>query len=114
MYIAQNCFGLSDESVEDAIYESQAIRRFRAECAALATNWRIYVRSSMSTASDYAPCGQSRTSIPVPAFQLARSALPAANRPLTRCFLKNLVGARGFEPATLCSKRISSDSLWTG
>ena len=28
MYIAQNCFGLSDEGMEDAIYDSQAIRRF--------------------------------------------------------------------------------------
>lgn len=28
MYIAQQCFGLSDEGVEDAIYDSQAIRRF--------------------------------------------------------------------------------------
>lgn len=28
MYIAQNCFGLSDEGTEDAIYDSQAIRRF--------------------------------------------------------------------------------------
>jgi IS5 family transposase len=28
MYIAQHCFGLSDEGVEDAIYDSQAIRRF--------------------------------------------------------------------------------------
>jgi IS5 family transposase len=28
MYVAQNCFGLSDEGIEDAIYDSQAIRRF--------------------------------------------------------------------------------------
>lgn len=28
MYIAQNCFGLSDEGIEDAIYDSFAIRRF--------------------------------------------------------------------------------------
>lgn len=28
MYVAQQCFGLSDESAEDAIYDSQAIRRF--------------------------------------------------------------------------------------
>lgn len=28
MYIAQQCFGLSDEGIEDAIYDSQAIRRF--------------------------------------------------------------------------------------
>jgi len=28
MYIAQNCFGLSDEGIEDAIYDSQAIRSF--------------------------------------------------------------------------------------
>jgi IS5 family transposase len=28
MYIAQQCFGLSDEGVEDAIYDSQAIREF--------------------------------------------------------------------------------------
>jgi len=28
MYIAQQCFGLSDEGMEDAIYDSQAIRRF--------------------------------------------------------------------------------------
>lgn len=28
MYIVQNCLGLSDEGVEDAIYDSQAIRRF--------------------------------------------------------------------------------------
>lgn len=28
MYVAQNCFGLSDEGAEDAIYDSQAIRRF--------------------------------------------------------------------------------------
>lgn len=28
MYIAQQCFGLSDEGVEDAIYDSQAIRCF--------------------------------------------------------------------------------------
>ena len=27
-YIAQNCFGLSDAGIEDAIYDSQAIRRF--------------------------------------------------------------------------------------
>ncbi len=28
MYIAQQCFGLSDEGVEDAVYDSQAIRGF--------------------------------------------------------------------------------------
>ena len=28
MYVAQQCFGLSDEGVEDAIYDSQAIRAF--------------------------------------------------------------------------------------
>lgn len=28
MYIAQQCFGLSDEGMEDALYDSQAIRRF--------------------------------------------------------------------------------------
>jgi IS5 family transposase len=28
MYIAQQCFGLSDEAIEDAIYDSQAIRLF--------------------------------------------------------------------------------------
>jgi len=28
MYIAQHCFGLSDEGTEDALYDSQAIRRF--------------------------------------------------------------------------------------
>lgn len=28
MYVVQQCFGLSDEGMEDAIYDSQAIRRF--------------------------------------------------------------------------------------
>jgi IS5 family transposase len=28
MYVAQQCFGLSDEGIEDAPYDSQAIRRF--------------------------------------------------------------------------------------
>lgn len=28
MYVAQQCFGLSDEASEDALYDSQAIRRF--------------------------------------------------------------------------------------
>lgn len=28
MVIAQQCFGLSDEGIEDALYDSQAIRRF--------------------------------------------------------------------------------------
>ena len=28
MYVVQNCFGFSDEGTEDAIYDSQAIRRF--------------------------------------------------------------------------------------
>lgn len=28
MYIAQQCFGLSDEGTEDALYDSQALRRF--------------------------------------------------------------------------------------
>lgn len=28
MYIVQQCFGRSDEGMEDAIYDSQAIRRF--------------------------------------------------------------------------------------
>ena len=28
LYIAQQCFGLSDEGAEDAVYDSQAIRRF--------------------------------------------------------------------------------------
>lgn len=28
MYVAQQCFGLSDEGVEDTIYDSQSIRRF--------------------------------------------------------------------------------------
>ena len=28
MYTAQNCFRLSEEGIEDAIYDSQAIRRF--------------------------------------------------------------------------------------
>src|SRR5690554_4378693 len=27
MYVAQQCFGLSDEGMEDAIYDSQSIRR---------------------------------------------------------------------------------------
>ena len=28
MYIAQQCFGFSDEAIEDALYDSQAIRSF--------------------------------------------------------------------------------------
>jgi IS5 family transposase len=28
MYVAQQCFGLSDEGIEDAVYDSHAIRRF--------------------------------------------------------------------------------------
>ena len=28
MYVAQQCFGLSDEGTEDAIYDSQAVRAF--------------------------------------------------------------------------------------
>jgi IS5 family transposase len=28
MYMVQQCFGLSDEGMEDVIYDSQAIRRF--------------------------------------------------------------------------------------
>jgi IS5 family transposase len=28
MYVAQQCFGLSDEGIEDALYDSQAIRQF--------------------------------------------------------------------------------------
>jgi hypothetical protein len=28
MYVAQQCFGLSDEGIEDAIYDSQAIHAF--------------------------------------------------------------------------------------
>ena len=28
MYVAQKCFGFSDECIEDAIYDSQAVRRF--------------------------------------------------------------------------------------
>ncbi len=28
MYVVQQCFGLSDEGTEDAVYDSQAIRRF--------------------------------------------------------------------------------------
>ncbi len=28
MYVVQNCFNLSDEGIEDAVYDSQAIRRF--------------------------------------------------------------------------------------
>jgi len=28
MYLAQQCFGLSDEATEDALYDSQAIRHF--------------------------------------------------------------------------------------
>ena len=28
MYVAQQCFGLSDEGIEEALYDSQAIRRF--------------------------------------------------------------------------------------
>ncbi len=28
MYVAQPCFGLSDEGIEDALYDNQAIRRF--------------------------------------------------------------------------------------
>ena len=28
MYIAQQCFGLSDQGIEDALYDSQSIRRF--------------------------------------------------------------------------------------
>lgn len=28
MYIAQQCFGLSDEGVEDVIYDSQAIHQY--------------------------------------------------------------------------------------
>jgi IS5 family transposase len=29
IYIAQQCFGLSDEGIEDAIYDSQAIAKLR-------------------------------------------------------------------------------------
>ena len=28
MYVAQQCFGFSDEGIEDALYDSQAVRRF--------------------------------------------------------------------------------------
>ena len=28
IYVAQQCFGLSDEGIEDAIYDSQSIRAF--------------------------------------------------------------------------------------
>lgn len=28
MYVAHQCFGLSDEGIEDALYDNQAIRRF--------------------------------------------------------------------------------------
>jgi IS5 family transposase len=28
MYVAQQCFGLSDEGIEDAVYDSQTIRAF--------------------------------------------------------------------------------------
>jgi IS5 family transposase len=28
MYVAQKCFGLSDEGIEDAVYDSHAIRAF--------------------------------------------------------------------------------------
>jgi IS5 family transposase len=28
MYVVQHCLGLSDEGIEDAVYDSQAIRRF--------------------------------------------------------------------------------------
>lgn len=28
MFVAQQCFGLSDEDIEDAIYDSQAVRDF--------------------------------------------------------------------------------------
>ncbi len=28
MYVTQQCFSLSDEGIEDAIYDSQSIRRF--------------------------------------------------------------------------------------
>jgi IS5 family transposase len=28
MYVAQQCFGLSNEGIEDALYGSHAIRRF--------------------------------------------------------------------------------------
>ncbi len=28
MYVVQQCFGLSDEGIEDAVYDSHAIRRF--------------------------------------------------------------------------------------
>ena len=30
MYVAQQCFGLSDEGIEDAIYDSQSIRALLA------------------------------------------------------------------------------------
>jgi len=32
MYIAQQCFGLSDEGTEDAIYDDLAIRGFVSTC----------------------------------------------------------------------------------
>ena len=35
MYVAQQCFGLSDEGVEDALYDSQAIRRLSG------LTWRV-------------------------------------------------------------------------
>ena len=49
MYIAQNCFGLSDEGIEDALYDSQAIRRFvgidlAREDAPDATTWLKFRR----------------------------------------------------------------------
>lgn len=31
MYVAQQCFGLSDEGMEDALYDSQAIPLFVKE-----------------------------------------------------------------------------------
>jgi hypothetical protein len=68
MYIAQQCFGLSDEGIKDAIYDSQAIRAFvgidlthesAADATTLLKFWRLLESSPylLSVALDRKPAG---------------------------------------------------------
>jgi IS5 family transposase len=52
MYVVQNCFGLSDEGIEDAIYDSPTVRRYVASWASIypASRRRMRPRCSSSGA----------------------------------------------------------------
>ena len=50
MYVVQQCFGLSDEGTEDAVYDSRAIRGF------IGIDWAVSRHRMPLPCCDFAAC----------------------------------------------------------